>query len=87
MKSGLVKIADTEDEFLKAVEQIFAADERERAAWLRQVDEFLAGMSWDETWSRMSEKMADVATVRAVERSVPVKATAMTAGVSASLVL
>ncbi len=27
-------------------------------AWLQQVDNFLAGMSWDRTWSEMSRLLA-----------------------------
>ncbi len=50
---GLVSIADTPDEFIEAVEAIFA-NQDETASWLSRVDRFLAGMSWDETWSRMS---------------------------------
>jgi UDP-galactopyranose mutase len=59
---GLVKIADVETEFINAVEEIFAAGEAERTAWLNRVDQFLSGMSWDETWARISQKISDVCT-------------------------
>lgn len=59
-EQGLVKIADTSDEFIKAVEEIVSASEGERAEWLKRVDEFLSGMSWDETWSAMSQLIENV---------------------------
>jgi UDP-galactopyranose mutase len=49
-EQGLVRIADTAPEFVAAVEAVLAHD---RAAWLHQVDAFLAQMSWDRTWSEM----------------------------------
>jgi len=51
----LVRIADQPDEFIQAVEAILAEDKNQRSAWLKRVDSFLADMSWDETWTRMSE--------------------------------
>jgi UDP-galactopyranose mutase len=51
----LVKIADQPDEFIQAIESILADDENQRSDWLKRVDAFLADMSWDETWTRMSE--------------------------------
>jgi len=50
---GLVSIADTPVEFIRAVEAILA-QQGDNSSWLSRVDRFLAGMSWDETWSRMS---------------------------------
>ena len=58
---GLVKIADTPEAFVQAVEESLALD---RAAWLPRVDAHLATGSWDETWSRM-EGLIDVALTRA----------------------
>ena len=51
---GLVKIADTPDEFIRAIETCLKEgnDNPER---LSRVDKFLAGNSWDQTWSRMSQ--------------------------------
>jgi UDP-galactopyranose mutase len=49
----LVSIADTPGEFIQAVEAILGKRDS-NALWLSHVDRFLAGMSWDETWSRMS---------------------------------
>ena len=47
---GLVRIADTAEEFVSAVECAMGEDRAER---LRKVDAFLARTSWDTTWSRM----------------------------------
>jgi hypothetical protein len=54
---GLVKIADTPDEFIKAAEDIF--QNKDRKAWLDKVDEYLAGISWDATWLAMNERMGE----------------------------
>jgi glycosyltransferase involved in cell wall biosynthesis len=51
---GLVRIADRPGDFVAAIE---AALHKEAANddWLIRVDELLARMSWDWTWTRMSE--------------------------------
>jgi len=51
-ENGLVHIADTPDAFIKAAEDILS-EKNKRNNWLGRVDRFLAGNSWDETWSRM----------------------------------
>jgi UDP-galactopyranose mutase len=51
----LVRIADTPEDFVAAVEAILAEDDDQRSNWLKRVDAFLSGMSWDETWARMSQ--------------------------------
>jgi glycosyltransferase involved in cell wall biosynthesis len=51
--NGLVKIADTSDEFINAAESILTNGLGEK--WLRNVDHFLAGNSWDKTWTSMLE--------------------------------
>jgi UDP-galactopyranose mutase len=55
---GLVRIAKNADEFVAQVE---ASLEKEACGkqWLKNVDEFLATMSWDETWARMSRLIDD----------------------------
>jgi UDP-galactopyranose mutase len=59
----LVGIADTADEFVKAVEA--ALDGQGRSAeWLARVDEFLAQTSWDKTWGEMSRLIEEVAASR-----------------------
>ena len=50
---GLVRIANDARELVAAAEDLLQ-DQANRKAWLATVDEFLAHMSWDETWSRMS---------------------------------
>jgi UDP-galactopyranose mutase len=47
----LVRIARTPDEFVHAIEQ--SLEQSVNAAWLAQVDAFLADMSWDKTWHAM----------------------------------
>lgn len=58
----LVKIADEPEEFVQAIESILAQSQSERSAWLKRVDTFLADMSWDETWGRMSELIDNAVT-------------------------
>ncbi|MEO5501185.1 MAG: glycosyltransferase [Ginsengibacter sp.] len=49
---GLVKIADTAEEFIAAAEEIFNSTNTQE--WLRKTDVFLAGNSWNETWHHMN---------------------------------
>jgi UDP-galactopyranose mutase len=51
-ENKLVHIADTPEAFVEAAEQILSQD-AEGKHWLKRVDEFLEGNSWDETWNRM----------------------------------
>jgi UDP-galactopyranose mutase len=55
---GLVHIADTPEDFVRACE---AALNEDRATWLPRVDAHLASMSWDTTWGGMKALM-DAAT-------------------------
>jgi glycosyltransferase involved in cell wall biosynthesis len=48
---GLVEIAGTPEAMAAGIDR---ALDRPRQAWLRRVDGFLAGMSWDRTWSEMA---------------------------------
>jgi hypothetical protein len=57
---GLVSIAQNAEEFIQAAERIFA--EPENACWQKDVNEFLARMSWDLTWSTMDELIEKVLT-------------------------
>ncbi|HEV2836054.1 MAG TPA: glycosyltransferase family 1 protein [Pyrinomonadaceae bacterium] len=50
---GLVRIASNAQEFISAIEHALKP-EASRSQWLDNVDGFLAQMSWDETWARMS---------------------------------
>lgn len=69
--AGLVEIAAGVDEW---VAKAAALIERRPAPWLSAVDAFLAGMSWDRTWSAMHALIAErLARSRA---PVPLQATA-----------
>ncbi len=56
---GLVRIADTVDNFVKAVEQSLKDHSAEH---VRRSDSFLKGTSWDETWFRI-ERLIDAAII------------------------
>jgi len=51
----LVRIADTVTDTVTAIEELLAQTGEQKADWLRQVDEFLAEKSWDQTWQQMSQ--------------------------------
>lgn len=71
-ESGMVHIADTPAEFVAGVE---AALDEDSEARLGQVDAFLAQTSWDRTWGRMAELIADVVEARrASSRHIAAKA-------------
>ncbi|MGQ0763803.1 MAG: glycosyltransferase [Acidobacteriota bacterium] len=53
-KLNLVRIAKTPEEFIAAIEQSLKPEATSKK-WLDRVDEFLANISWDQTWSEMSE--------------------------------
>jgi UDP-galactopyranose mutase len=59
----LVNIADTPEDFIKAVKKELAITNRKK--WLSEVDAFLEENSWDITWNKMmeliSKKLADKA--------------------------
>lgn len=48
---GLVYIGDTQEEFIKGIE--WALEIRTDNKWLKAVDSFLEGISWDKTFERM----------------------------------
>lgn len=52
---GLVRIADTPDEFVAACAAALAEDSEAR---LEKADAFLADLSWDKTWSQMGDLIA-----------------------------
>jgi UDP-galactopyranose mutase len=60
----LVRIADKSAEFIKAIEELLGQSAEERVEWLSRVDSFLSTMSWDDTWSRMSDLIEGVETQR-----------------------
>jgi UDP-galactopyranose mutase len=49
---GLVRIADTPDEFVAAAEKAMQED-TSATGWLSRVDSFLQEISWDRTWASM----------------------------------
>jgi UDP-galactopyranose mutase len=54
---GLVSIANNAAEFVTAAEA--ALQQKTNSSWLSEVDAFLADMSWDETWYRMWQLIAN----------------------------
>jgi UDP-galactopyranose mutase len=69
---GLVQIADYPEDFIRAAETVLAHPGN-AGQWLSRVDDFLANISWDETWQQMSDLID-----RAIERRrrrVPAQAT------------
>ena len=50
-EAGLVYIADTPDAFIKGIE--WGLNARDHPEWLKAVDAFLDGISWDITWVGM----------------------------------
>ena len=51
---NLVRIADNGDDFIRAAEDLMTSGGRDDG-WLQRVDNFLADISWDKTWSQMSD--------------------------------
>jgi UDP-galactopyranose mutase len=83
-QQGLVKIADTSDDFIQAVNEILRTNGSERSEWLERVDSFLSGMSWDQTWAEMSqliEEIIDSRKASSLQLSPPVKAKSAAAAV------
>ena len=50
-QNKLVHIARNSEEFITAAETELA--KKRRTTWVKKVDEFLEGNSWDRTWSQM----------------------------------
>jgi UDP-galactopyranose mutase len=61
----LVRIADTVEAFVRACDEAMSEDAEKR---MREVDAFLAEISWDRTWGRMSELIEDVITLKRLSR-------------------
>jgi UDP-galactopyranose mutase len=62
-REGLVKITDTVEEVIQAVEE-FLSPSFERQEWLRRVDTALLYNSWDRTWQDMAKLIQKVLTSR-----------------------
>ncbi|KAA9038569.1 glycosyltransferase family 1 protein [Ginsengibacter hankyongi] len=71
-QKGLVHIADNATGFIDAAEKIFAC--RDNKAWLKAVDEFLADMSWNNTWHQMSELMENALAKKSIDLVPKIKA-------------
>jgi UDP-galactopyranose mutase len=63
-EQGLAHIADTPDDFIKAVDQIINMSCDDYAKWLTAVDRFLEPMSWDNTYQQMEQHIHDVITTK-----------------------
>jgi glycosyltransferase involved in cell wall biosynthesis len=62
--NGLVQIAHTPEEFVSMAECALQLDDEARAEWLRRVDAFLDGQSWDLTWKSMMNDIRAIEEVR-----------------------
>jgi UDP-galactopyranose mutase len=62
-EDGLVKIADTVEEVIAAVE-LFLSPSFDKQSWLRRVDTALLYNSWDRTWQDMAKRINKVLTSR-----------------------
>ena len=60
-QQGLVRIADSVDDFIAAVDDALRAD---RTTHQHMADAFLQRMSWDDTWERMRELMDGMARLK-----------------------
>lgn len=61
---GLVQIADTVEQFVRAVETALAENP---AARIRRSDAYLAHMSWDRTWAQMNKLIEEVLLAKSKE--------------------
>jgi UDP-galactopyranose mutase len=68
-----VEITDTADEFIYAAEKIMSR--KPESDWLNRVDAFLENISWDKTWTQMSELIEDV-----IERRRPARSASLPIG-------
>jgi UDP-galactopyranose mutase len=64
---GLVRIANTADEFVIAAEKAMQEDTA-ALGWLNQVDTFLEQISWDRTWSSMMKLLDSTIATRQDKR-------------------
>ena len=80
----LVEIADTADELIRAAEKILSMENR--SEWLSKVDAFIDNISWDKTWSQMSDLIDEVIDRRrpAKSASMPLNGVSQRAGAAAS---
>lgn len=60
---GLVRIADTPEAFATAAEAAMR-DDNAVSGWLHRVDDFLAQISWDQTWAGMEHLISETVAAR-----------------------
>ena len=77
----LVEITDTAEEFIAAAEKLLTRSDS--SEWLRKVDAFLENISWDKTWSQMSELIDEVIERKRPARSLPLNGMSQRAGAAA----
>jgi UDP-galactopyranose mutase len=77
----LVAIADTAGEFIAAAEEILSGSNR--SEWLQKVDAFLENISWDKTWSQMSDLIDEVIERKRPASSLPLNGMSQRASASA----
>jgi len=61
-----VRIADTPDEFVCAIEELLKFEKME---WIKEVDTFLATRSWDDIWKQMKEIMDRTLEKKSINRN------------------
>ncbi|PVY40246.1 glycosyltransferase family 1 protein [Pontibacter virosus] len=66
-EAGLVHIADTPEAFITAVEDALLQQQDE--AWLAAVDGFMADLSWDNTWSSMTNLVTQALELKKQQKS------------------
>ncbi len=79
----LVEITDTADEFIAAAEKILSRSDR--SEWLQKVDAFLENISWDKTWSQMSDLIDEVIERKRPARSLPLNGMSQRAGAAQAI--
>ena len=79
----LVEITDTADEFIAAAEKILSSSDR--SEWLKRVDAFLENISWDKTWSQMSDLIDEVIERKRPARSLPLNGMSQRAGAAQAI--
>lgn len=80
-KLGLVEISRSAEEMASAIDLMMA---RPRETWLKEVDAYLATISWDSTWSQMKAQINKVVGRQVVTTQTPsLRSSVMSAGSAA----
>lgn len=64
---GLVQIADTPEDFIRASEYALTRQAKD-SQWLARVDHFLARLSWDATWEQMAQRIEEALQAKTRDR-------------------